>query len=131
MVSAGTFSDPLKVIACLLAPPLGSAVTVGTQLILFGPAPFNCVIGGIQAYAYVAGTGIGSTVIDILKNGTSIWTTAANRPTLASASTGAFALSKPTTLSVRRNDLLQAEIVTIPASSGHGFVTLTLTLERP
>lgn len=82
-------------------------------------------VKGVKAYAGTAGSGAGNTVIDILRNGTSMWTTAANRPTLAAASTGEFANSDPDLGMFRPGDQIVMQVVTIPATTGHADVYCT------
>src|SRR5947209_3390030 len=107
MVSAGTYSDPLYVIdtVCGDSESVGIAgAVIANQYLRLYLSPFDCFIGGIQADARTAGSGAGNTVIDVLVNGVSIWTTAANRPTLAAASTGAFTISRPYNVTIKRGD---------------------------
>lgn len=80
--------------------------------------PFFGRIKGVKAFADTAGTGAGNTVLDITRNGTSIWTTAANRPTLAATSTGEFANSDPDLGNFRPGDQL-ALIVSAISTTGH------------
>ncbi len=134
MASAGTYSDPQSVIAVISGNSesvgMAGSVIANQYLTLWGPSPFDCRIGGIQADARTAGVGAGSTVLDVLLNGTSIWTTAGNRPTLATASTGSFTLSLPYATVVKRGDRIAIQVVTIPATTGHALVCCTVTLER-
>lgn len=127
-MSAGTYSDPLFVITTLSGTCLPASTAALVLQIWI--APFQCRIGGIQAYAFGAGGGVGSTVLDVQVNNTSIWFTAANRPKLATASTGAFALAKPDTRIIRPGDVVVLEVLTVPASTGHSDIGLTVTLER-
>lgn len=135
-MSAGTYSNPLAVIGFING-NTGSAstATVGQVLVEF-TAPCDCHIGGIQASALSAGTGAGNTVIEVrvftasVGSPVSIWPTAGNRPTLASASTGQFALAMPYNTVLRKDDTIQAYIAAIPASAGHANVNITITLEH-
>ena len=133
MASAGTYSDPNYIIHVISGDSesvgIAGAVIANQYLRLF-ISPFDCVIGGIQADARTAGSGSGNTVLDVLVNGTSIWTTAANRPTLAAASTGAFALSPPYATPIHRGDRIALRVSSIPATTGHALVSMAVTLER-
>lgn len=88
-------------------------------------------IGGIQANAATAGTGVGNTVLDVLLNGTSIWTVSGDRPTLAAASTGAFASKPPATrLAIKPGDILALKVASI-STTGHARLSLSVALEKP
>jgi hypothetical protein len=88
-------------------------------------------LSGIKFLAVTAGGGAGNTVGDVLINGTSVWANAANKPTLAAASTGEFtnAVPDPNTRSVRPGDRVTLQINTIPATTGHARVMATVSLE--
>ncbi|HKF33708.1 MAG TPA: hypothetical protein VKB37_15190 [Jatrophihabitantaceae bacterium] len=86
---------------------------------------------GIKFLAVTAGSGAGNTVGDVLKNGTSIWATAANRPTLAAASTGEFnnAIGDAGSVAIKPGDRITLQINTIPATTGHARVAATASIE--
>ncbi len=126
-MSAGTYSDPLAVIGNLHAYN-AAAVTAALPLLAW-TAPFQCRIGGIQANGATAGTGGGSTVLDITINGTSVWVTTANRPTLLAVSTGNFALLAPDSRTIKRGDQVVMLVLTI-STTGHALLNFSLTLER-
>lgn len=86
---------------------------------------------GIKMLAVTAGSGAGSTVGDVLVNGTSVWSAAANRPTLAAASTGEGnnTIPDPGRAAVRPGDRVTLQINTIPATTGHARVMMTAALE--
>lgn len=86
---------------------------------------------GIKFLAVTAGSGAGNTVGDVLINGTSVWATAGNKPTLGTAATGEFAnsVADPNTRSVRPGDRITIQINTIPASTGHARVMASVALE--
>jgi hypothetical protein len=128
----GTKSDYRKV----LAMPVGyssAAVTAGQNLLEFA-VPFPCRIGGIVGRAETAGTGVGNTVLDVLKNGTSIWSASANRPTLAAISTGEFASTVPEARAMQpltpSMDRLTLQVAGI-SSTGHARLSLAVVLESP
>lgn len=92
--------------------------------------PFNAArIGAIKANGGAAGAGAGNTVIDILKNGTTIFAATADRPTLATASTGEFTNISPSTRALQKGDVLAIQVVTIPATTGHTRVSCSVVVE--
>jgi hypothetical protein len=86
---------------------------------------------GVKFLAVTAGSGAGNTVGDVLKNGTSIWATAANRPTLAAASTGEFtnSIGDAGSVSIRPGDRITLQVNTIPATTGHARLCATASIE--
>lgn len=126
-LSSGTYSDASSVLAVVSGYSV-AAVTAAQYLVEL-QLPFACRVGGIQARAATAGTGAGSTVLDVLINGTSIWTVAASRPTLLAASTGSFASLRAPSNSLKRGDVLSLQVASI-SSTGHARLALTLALER-
>lgn len=86
-------------------------------------------IGGIAVKAATAGTGGASTVVDVLLNGTSIWTTGTDRPTLAATQTGAFTMAPPNVRGLKYEDTLTIQVATI-SSTGHARVAVTVGLEK-
>jgi hypothetical protein len=88
-------------------------------------------LSGIKFLAVTAGSGAGNTVGDVLINGTSVWATAGNKPTLAAASTGEFAnaVPDPNTRSVRPGDRITLQVNTIPATTGHARLMATVSIE--
>jgi hypothetical protein len=107
-----------------------AAVTAGQVLQEYVSTVF-ARISGIKFLAVTAGSGAGNTVGDVLLNGTSVWANAANRPTLAAASTGEFqnSVPDPNTRAVRPGDRLTIQVNTIPATTGHARVMATVSLE--
>lgn len=104
-----------------------AAVTAAQKLTEFvAVAPMR--IGAVKVYAATAGTGAGSTVVDVLLNGTSIWTTAADRPTLLATSTGEFANPAPNTRAVQPGDRIEIQVASI-STTGHARLSATVALE--
>lgn len=91
---------------------------------------FKGRIVGVRADAETAGGGAGDTVLDITVNGTSIWSVAANKPTLAAASTGAFANLIPiaTVRNVKAGDLVILKVASI-SDAGHARLSLSAAVE--
>ena len=82
----------------------------------------------VRARAGVAGSS-GSTVIDLVRNGVSMYKTVANRPTLVAAATGDFKVGlPPEAQAIVAGDLVQLVVVT---TAGHQQVTATAALEVP
>jgi hypothetical protein len=81
-------------------------------------------IKGVKYYAGTAGTGGGNTVGDITINGTSIWSVAGNKPTLAATSTGEFANSDPDVAAFRPGDRIVMSVLSI-SSTGHADLMAT------
>lgn len=81
----------------------------------------------VRARAGVAGSS-GSTVIDLMRNGVSLYKNAANRPTLAAAATGDFKANVPDGQAISAGDLVQ---LVVAATAGHQQVTATAALEVP
>jgi hypothetical protein len=92
--------------------------------------PVWCRIGAVQVYAGTAGSGVGSTVVDLLRNGVSVWHSAGSKPTLAAASTGAFANLAPDSRVLKPGDLLTWQVLSVPSVAGHSRLTVTAALER-
>lgn len=128
-MAVGTRSDPAHVLAAVSG--YSNAAVTANQYLTEYLVLTACQVGGVAAYAATAGSGAGTTVVDVLKNGTSIWTTAANRPTLAAASTGEFASTAPNVSTLIGGDRLAIQVVTVPAVAGHARVSATVILERP
>jgi hypothetical protein len=87
-------------------------------------------ITGIKVYGATAGTGGATTVVDVLVNGTSIWATAGNKPTLLATSTGEFAntVGDPNKTGVRPGDRISIQVASI-SSTGHARLSATVALE--
>lgn len=102
-------------------------VTAG-QILWEYASPINGRIIGLVCNSTIAGVGAGNTVLDVLKNGTSVFTTTANRPTLLGTGTGEFANTLPDDCSIRKGDTLQLKVLTIPATTGAQRVMMTLAI---
>ena len=107
-----------------------TAVTAGQILFEYVSNAYERITG-VKFLAVTAGVGAGNTVGDILLNGTTIFSNAANKPTLASASTGEFnnPLPDPNSRNLRPGDRLTLQINSIPATTGHARVTCNVTFE--
>jgi len=107
-----------------------AAVTAGQVLFEYVAICFGR-LSGIKFFAVTAGVGAGNTVGDVLLNGTTIWSVAANKPTLASASTGEFTntIPDPGSRAIRPGDRLTIQINSIPATTGHARVMASVGIE--
>jgi hypothetical protein len=88
-------------------------------------------ITGVKYLAVTAGSGAGNTVGDVQVNGTSIWATAANRPTLLGTATGEFAnaVGDAGRVGVKPGDRVTLQITAIPATTGHARLMATASIE--
>jgi hypothetical protein len=106
-----------------------AAVTASQFLTEFVVVAFGRLTG-IKVYAATAGTGGSNTVVDVLVNGTSIWATAGNKPTLLATSTGEFAnaVGDPNKVGVRPGDRVSLQVASI-SSTGHARLSATVAIE--
>lgn len=68
------------------------------------------------ANAETIATGPGNTILDVLLNGTSVFTAAADRLTLASSNTGKFTRGSIATTSIEPEDILELYVDAIPTT---------------
>jgi archaellum component FlaG (FlaF/FlaG flagellin family) len=101
------------------------AVTTSTRQSFVVPA--NARIVSIHGNAGQAGSGTGNTVIDVLVNGTSIFS-GATKLQLAAASTGAMTVGAFNTRSLRPGDVVTVQVTGVPSTSGHGRVAVSVSL---
>jgi|SRR5262252_9195431 len=125
----GTRSQPGNI--CDTAQGYSQAAVTAAQILFEYVAPCFERITGVKFLAVTAGVGAGNTVGDVLLNGTTVYSIAANKPTLASASTGEFAnpLPDPNSRNLRPGDRLTIQINSIPATTGHARVMATVAFE--
>ena len=127
--TSGT-NSPAEIVIGILNGYNNAAVTANLYL-EEATIPMDCVIGGIRAYAETAGSGSGNTVLDVLKNGSTIWRTAANKPTLLGTDTGNFDSTDPDIVAINEGDRIALQVASIPATTGHARVFMTICLENP
>jgi|SRR5881396_151728 len=106
-----------------------NAATTAAQKLVEAIVLFPCRIGAVKAYAVTAGVGAGNEVLDILINGTTAYTTAANKPTLLGTSTGEFANTNPDIRSLLPGDRIELIVASIPATTGQARVMMSVALE--
>lgn len=103
----------------------GAAVTPSNGLVLTsmvapGPLKVTAVVGS------AASSGAGATVLDLRKNGASMYHASSARPTIAAGATGKFTLAPPSDRAVGQFDVLSLLVLT---AGGHGTVVATAALE--
>ena len=87
---------------------LAGAVTVGAGTTRF-PIPYASTISGVMATAGTPPTGA-ALVFDVNVNGTTAFTTQANRPTIADGAQQTDALAVPDVTSLATNDYISVDI---------------------
>lgn len=103
-------------------------ITIGAPTFASMVACSDGKIRVVRAFASQAGTGSVPTIIDLWKNGNSMFRNAANRPTLAATATGPFTVGAPEEQNYKAGDVLQIRLI---QSAGHGQITFTAALEEP
>ena len=90
--------------------------------------PFDGVIVDVMVDSETAGSGGTSDIADIHLNGTTIFTTQANRPTLLVGDTGAWTKAgKPQVVKVSAGDIITIDIDQI-ATTGSALVTFCIII---
>jgi hypothetical protein len=88
-------------------------------------AVYPAQIRDIIASATAGGT---TATLDVTNNGVSVWTNAANRPTLAAAGGGRFVCGAVNRRAVRIGDVLQ---LLVPTAGGKTNLLASVALEDP
>lgn len=105
---------------------IGGILEVGSKFSI--PIPFDMTVESVFIAVGTAPTGA-SLIVDINKNGSTIYTTQANRPAITSGNTSAIP-SLPDIVSISSNDILQVEVdqigSTIPGSDLMIYLICTL-----
>lgn len=84
--------------------------------------PVNCVIRDVLCDSETAGSGGVSDIIDVNRNGTTIFTTQANRPTLLVGDTGAFTKAgDPEIRKLKAGDILSFDVDQIATTGSDRF----------
>ena len=84
--------------------------------------PIDCRILDVICDSETAGSGGTSDIIDVNKNGTTIYTTQANRPTLLAADTGMFTeAGEPEIVSLLAGDILSFDVDQIATTGSARF----------
>src|SRR5262245_32594389 len=95
-----------------------SAAVTAAQVLVEYVVPGPLRVGAVVVNAVTAGTGAGNTVVDVLKNGTTMYSTTANRPTLLATATGEFANTAPDVRTLGAGDRVTLSVASI-SSTGH------------
>lgn len=106
-----------------------SALTTGTNEYEW-TAPCDLKILDVLVHSGAAGSGGTSTIIDVNKNGTTIFTTQANRPTLLAADSGAYARKPPEVTSIKAGDTIGYDIDQI-STTGPTRTKVTIVCGMP
>lgn len=101
-------------------------LAVGTTK-AFVPIPFDMEITKVKAHVLTAPTGA-DLIIDINVNGTSIYTTQANRPTIASGNTFVEA-DLPDSLSISENDMVTIDIDQVGSTIAGSNLAVVITCD--
>ena len=105
----------------------GFAVTPASAQVLDTMAAVApCTIRMVLAVA--ASSGASPTVLDVLLNGTSVWSAAGSRPTLAATKSGRFISGHINRAAVQDGDVLQ---LVVASAGGAGQLAATVALEDP
>jgi hypothetical protein len=106
----------------------GGGQSVGTekQGIL---VPVAGTITDVRAYLSTAPTG-SSFVVDVMKNGVTLFTTSANRPTIAAAA-NASSTTLPNVTAVAVGDQLRVDVIQVGATIAGSNLYVTVTVKQP
>jgi len=105
---------------------IGGDQTAGSNMSAYVVVPFEGTITRSVAYAKTAPTGA-NMIFDINKNGTTIWTTQANRLTVTAGSTSASQTSFDV-IAVTSGDALSLDVDQVGSSTAGGDVTVQLNI---
>jgi len=106
---------------------IAAALTTGTAKWEW-IVPFSCHIADVICDSETAGSGGTSDIIDVNRNGTTIYTTQANRPTLLSADTGMFTeAGEPEIQGLVAGDILSFDVDQV-ASTGSARFKIAIVL---
>lgn len=102
-----------------------AALTVGKKGQYIVAIPGRLI--AVMAYAAVAGSGAGQTILDVKVNGQSVFATSADRPRLNATATGRFQVGPVRSVAVREGDIITWEVASI-STSGHSEVSVAVAL---
>lgn len=104
-----------------------AALTTGTSKAVFVITRPSRIID-VLIYSGTAGSGGSADIIDVTLNGTTIYTTQANRPTLAQGDTGMWTeASEPEVTVLNAGDIITIDVDQV-ASTGSAVVSVNITL---
>jgi hypothetical protein len=106
---------------------IAGAQTTGVKKMAF-IAPYAGVITDIRAYLDTAPTGA-NFIIDVNKNGTTVFTTQGNRPTIAAAA-NASSTTAPDVTAVAAGDRITVDIDQIGSGTAGSDLYVSVTMKR-
>lgn len=92
--------------------------------------PFNCSIIDVLADSEGANGGTDDDILDVNRNGTTIFGTQANRPTLTADDTGAFTVGKWSVTELRAGDVLSYDVDAVGATGSTRFKLAVVVAKR-
>lgn len=95
---------------------------------IYIPTDANYQILGVQAVVFTPSVG-SPIVADLLVNGTSVFTTTANRPTIP-AGVNSSTVTVPDTVNVTAGSLLSLSILSVGSTSPGAGLTVAVSMER-
>jgi hypothetical protein len=119
-----TNANPIRQVVVGYANAAVTAAQVLTEFV--APCPMR--IGAVVAYAGTAGTGGASTVLDVRKNGNTVWTNATDQPTLLATATGEFANPAPNVRAIAAGDRVSLHAQSV-STTGHARLMVSVALE--
>ena len=99
---------------------IAAALTTGTSKWEW-IVPFYCKILDVICDSETANSGEATDIIDVNLNGTTIYTTQANRPTLGTANTGLFARGQAEVEELRPGDIVSFDVDQIATTGSARF----------
>jgi hypothetical protein len=102
------------------------AQTTGTEKLGF-LMPVAGTVVDVRAYLSTAPTG-SSFIVDLMKNGTTMFTTSANRPTIA-AGTNASSTTLPDVVSVAPGDRLRMDVIQVGSGTAGSNLYFAVTVK--
>lgn len=101
-------------------------LVVGTGIVQF-IAERACTIVGVRAAVAVGKAPTGASIIfDVNKNGTTIFTTQANRPTITATNTKSSSLAVPNVTALAAGDTLTVDVDQVGSTLAGGLATITI-----
>jgi hypothetical protein len=105
----------------------GAAPTPSNGLVLASMvAPTSSQVRSVVGSA--GSSGASPTVLDLLKNGASMYHGSAPKPTIGAGKSGKFSLALPTDRALQQWDVVSLLVLT---AGGHGGVVATAQIETP
>lgn len=103
-----------------------AAVVTGTHR---GPIPFNCTITAIMVMVGTAPTGA-SIIVDVNKNGVTVFTTQANRPTIAASANSSGVVTNMDVTSLAAGDYLTVDIDQVGSTVTGADISVVVVVQK-